>query len=79
MSIWPWSKNNDLEQLREELAGTRNRLTFVTASITHLRARIHELEQINTILRTQNDNMRHELASGHRRDPKTGRILPKGK
>lgn len=44
-----------------------------------LRARVFELESQLTVQRTLNALMRLKLTNTHRRDPKTGRMLPKGK
>lgn len=44
-----------------------------------LRKQVAKLESELHIERTVNTVLREKLASAHLRDPKTGRILPKGK
>lgn len=78
--IWPWSRIAELEQ---QVRSMNQKLTAQTNASA---AQINKLGAVNDVLheklmqaRRIEGELRRTLATAHIRDPKTGRILPKGK
>jgi hypothetical protein len=78
-NIWPWSRIAELEtQVRVMETQSRARIDALVNNLDNA-------EKDNDILlgklreaRTPHAKLQAQLADAHLRDPKTGRILPKG-
>jgi hypothetical protein len=72
-NIWPWSRIAELEtQIRIMDVQSRARMDQAERDMDVLHKKLAQARKIETVLRVT-------LAHAHLRDPKTGRILPKGK
>lgn len=82
--IWnPWQRNAELEKLVKVL---RTKIDQLENALTHTEDSRRRLELSNAInrrdievLRSRVNELSDALKTAHRRDPKTGRILPRGR
>jgi hypothetical protein len=72
----PWSANR---YLRERVVQLNVELALERETVDNLRDRLRRLEAERTIERDVIVSLRKQLANVQPRDPKTGRMLPKGR
>lgn len=78
--IWPWSRIAELEmQVRVMETQSRARIDALMDDLDKRDAENQTLHDKLREARVTHSKLRVALADAHWRDPKTGRLLPKGK